>query len=243
VTGRFQAWAKPRSGAPRLVDESPSIRWRHSAPPPQSTAAVAAVETLLEQLAEQGWEVTQHGDETWYGYVLSGPADVADQPRFVAVPQEHARAAFPDPLRPERAEAPGEPESRREPRPESKQEARPESKREARVEPHQIRRTDGEPHETQRAESERPDDAEVRVSTVAAQPAARTRRPPVAFAVYALAVAGTAAVFLVGFHSGYAASVAALTAVALSLGIDSLRVARRQAVPPPHAQPPRSQNP
>jgi hypothetical protein len=160
---------------------------------------------------------------------------VADQPRFVAVPQEHARAAFPDPLRPERAEAPGEPESRREPR--------PESKREARVEPHQIRHTDGEPHEAQRAESERPDDAEVRVSTVAAQPAARTRRPPVAFAVYALAVAGTAAVFLVGFHSGYAASVAALTAVALSLGIDSLRVARRQAVPPPHAQPPRSQNP
>jgi hypothetical protein len=204
---------------------------------------VAAVESLLEQLAEQGWEVTQHGDETWYGYVLSGPADVAEQLRSVAVLQEHARAAIPEQLRPERTDAAGEPESRREPRPASEQEARPVSKREARVEPHEPRRTASEPHEARRAESERSHDSEVRVSTVAAQPAARTRRPPLVFAVYALAVAGAAAVFLVGFHSGYAAAVAALTAVALSLGIDSLRVAHRQAVPPPHGQPPRSENP
>ena len=229
VTGRFQAWTKPRSGAPRLVDESPSLRWRHSAPPPQSAAAVAAVETLLEQLAEQGWEVTQHGDETWYGYVLSGPADVAEQLRSVAFLQEHARPAFPEQLRPERTEAAAEPESKREPR----------------VAPHQPRRTDSEPHEAHRTEDERPADGarpEARVSTVAAHQAPRTRRPPPLFAVYALAVAGAAAVSLVGFHSGYAAAVAALTAFALSLGIDSWRVARRQAVPP-HAQAPHSENP
>src|ERR1700730_9191820 len=196
VTGRFQAWTKPRSGAPRLVDESPSLRWRHSAPPHQSAAAVAAVETLLEQLAEQGWEVTQHGDETWYGYVLSGPADAAEQLRSVAILQAHARAAFPEQLR---------------------------------AEPHQPHRTDSEPHEAyeaRRAESERPDEAagpEARVSTVAAQRTPHTRRPPLLFAVYALAVAGAAAVSLVGFHSGYAAAVAALTAFALSLGIDSWR--------------------
>ena len=108
--------------------------------------------------------------------------------------------------------------------------------REPRVEPDQPRRT----------ESERLDDGgspEALVSTAAARPASRTRRPPALFALYTLAVAGGAAVFLVGFHSGYAAAVAAVTAVALSLGVDSWLVARRQAMPSPHAQPPHSGNP
>jgi hypothetical protein len=47
---------------------------------------------------------------------------------------------------------------------------------------------------------------------------------------YVLAIAYAAAIFLVGFHSLYAATVAALTAAAVSLGVDCWLITRRRTV-------------
>jgi Flp pilus assembly protein TadB len=75
-------------------------------------------------------------------------------------------------------------------------------------------------------------EAEPAVRIVAALPsesaAPRARHRRALVVLYGLAIAAAAAIFLVGFHSAYAAGVAALTAAALSLGVDSWLVVRRR---------------
>jgi hypothetical protein len=213
VTGRFQAWTKPKSGPPQLVGESPSIRWRRSSPPGQGGAAVAALESLIERLTDQGWAVAARPAEAWYGHVLGAPPDDAGQLHAAeALFRELARAPVLKRFGPELAESRSEPESERE--------------------PHVA--TEDQPR---RVESEPLDPGAVapspRVSPAAGKPASAPRRQAALFAIYALAVLGAAAVFLVGFHSGYAAAVAALTASALSLGVDSWLLARRPLIPHP----------
>jgi hypothetical protein len=71
VKGRFQAYARSTAELPRLIAESPAIRWRSSSPPGPTEAAVEALETLTSRLAEAGWVVVDRSGGTWFGMVLS----------------------------------------------------------------------------------------------------------------------------------------------------------------------------
>ena len=74
VKGRFQAYTRPASLAPELIEESPAIRWRSSSPPGPIEPAVAALDVLTHRLEETGWVVTGRSEETWFSLVLSRPA-------------------------------------------------------------------------------------------------------------------------------------------------------------------------
>jgi hypothetical protein len=99
VKGRFQAYARSSSQLPRLVAESPAIRWRSVSPPGPTEAAVEALETLTRLLADAGWVVVDRSGETWFGMVLSRHAGAAseapaheppvgDQPLLAPLPRE-----------------------------------------------------------------------------------------------------------------------------------------------------------
>jgi hypothetical protein len=75
VKGRFQAYARSSSQLPRLIAESPAIRWRSVSPPGPTEAAVEALEMLTRRLADAGWVVVDRSGETWFGMVLSRHAD------------------------------------------------------------------------------------------------------------------------------------------------------------------------
>jgi hypothetical protein len=79
VKGRFQAYVRSSSQLPRLVAESPAIRWRSVSPPGPTEAAVEALETLTRLLADAGWVVVDGSGETWFGMVLSRHADAASE--------------------------------------------------------------------------------------------------------------------------------------------------------------------
>jgi len=68
--GRFQAYTSPSS---QLIAQSPEIRWRSSARPGPSEAVVKALDALMQQLIDAGWEVTSQREEAWFGLVLSRP--------------------------------------------------------------------------------------------------------------------------------------------------------------------------
>jgi hypothetical protein len=216
MTGRFHAWTKPSSGVPELVGESPTVRWRHSSPPDQSADAVAALETLIDRLVDQGWTVAQRRDEAWYGYMLWQPS---------AEPEERGHDV-PAPLF-ERVQS-------------ELTDARSHAERE------RQRRVQAE-DQLHRAQSKLLDlgnaRPEARTSAAVPPPTSRPRRPAMLLVAYALAVAAAAALFLVGFHSVYEAAVAALTVLALSLGVDSWLVARRLPTQAASSvQPPESKN-
>jgi hypothetical protein len=197
VKGCFQAWMQTRSGPPQLVAESKAIRWRDSSPPDETPAAAAALDTLIDRLTDQGWELTEQLEEPWYGYVFSRLADEEEEFEPEVLIREHVREpvqvqeSAAGPLRPVAVEAvTTEVVSERKP-------------------------------DVQTEDAGRPLESED-----AAAPAPRPRRSALLHASYALAVVVAAAIFLVGLHSTYAAAVAALTTAALSLGLDSWLVAR-----------------
>ena len=205
VRGRFQAFAVSPSGVRRLIGESPQIHWRSTSPPGPTQTAVEALEALTSELAEAGWSVASRGEEKWFGLVLSRPVAAGDG-RTRSGNAEDDRD--------------GAPSVRNEPQLDSALLAELHSAL------HLARR------ETELERSRRID-AESRASRLVASPRPTTTLPdlprrPLLLAAYAIAVAGAAAIFLIGFHSLYAAIVAALTAAALSLAADSWLVAHRR---------------
>jgi hypothetical protein len=181
------------------------IHWRSTAPPGPTQIAVEALEALTSRLAEAGWSVASRNEERWFGLVLSRPVAAGDgRPRSADAEDDRDRA----------------PGVRNEPRLDSALLAELQSAL------HLARR------ETE-LERGRRIDAESRASRLVASPRPETTLPdlprrPLLLAAYAIAVAGAAAIFLIGFHSLYAAIVAALTAAAVSLAADSWLVAHRR---------------
>jgi hypothetical protein len=203
VRGRFQAFAVSPSGVNRLIGESPQIRWHSTSPPGPTQTAVAALEALMSRLAEAGWIVASRSDERWFGLVLSRPvATVGPRSRDAEADRDHA------------------PGVRTEPQLDSALLA----------ELHSALKLARRETELERG---RRIDAESRASRLVALPPTETTLPhlprrQLLLAAYAIAVAGAAAIFLFGFHSLYAAIVAALTTAAVSLAADSWLVAHRR---------------
>jgi hypothetical protein len=204
VKGRFQAYTSAPSLAPELVDESPAIRWRSSLPPGPSEQAVAALEALTRRLAEAGWVVTGRSEETWYALMLSRPATDDERP-----PPLDDR---PEPVVQREPALPPEPhldsallEQLREELHDARRATELERSRRIEAENGALRLLP-EPH----------DDEPVPL-----------RRAPY-FVAYALAVAAAVAIFLVGFHSVYAAVDAGLTTAAVSVALDSWLVVHRR---------------
>jgi hypothetical protein len=193
---------QPRSGPPQLVAESKAIRWRDSSPPDEIPAAVAALDTLIDRLTDQGWEPTARLEEPWYGHVFSRPANDEEEFEPEVLIREHIREpvqvqeSVAEPLQPVAVEA-------------GTTEVVPERRAHTQTE------DSGRPGEREHVEREH-----------ALAPAYGPRRSAMLHASYALAVVVAAAIFLVGLHSIYAAVVAALTTSAVSLGLDSWLVAR-----------------
>jgi hypothetical protein len=70
---RFVAVSQHNGGRGEVSSSRP-FRWRKSGPPPQTSAASAAFQELVESLEEHGWRVCGHGD-TWYSARLSREPD------------------------------------------------------------------------------------------------------------------------------------------------------------------------
>jgi hypothetical protein len=205
ITGRFQAVGASSSELPRLIAQSPQIRWRSSTPPGPTEAAVAAFESLKASLLDAGWTVAATDEESWFGLALARPISVGahsyeaafedpvDDRESTAERQQHIDSALIAQLRSELEKANHETEAQR----------------------------------RYRLEAE----AAQRVRVPRAAPAPRpTNRWPLLFLAYAAAILGTAALSYLAFHSVYAVLVAALTAVALAVTVDSWRIARRHTV-------------
>jgi hypothetical protein len=209
VKGRFQAYTSPSSLAPQLVDESPAIRWRSSVPPGPTDAAVEAFETLIGRLTEAGWVVTDRDADTWFAVVLARPAAEGT----VLAPADQAVERDTD----------QEPEPAGEPRLET---ALLEQLRSDLIEA----RTETARERARRLEAESGALRLVDTEPVAGRPFAEpgSSRAPLLLVAYVLAVVVAAAIFLVGFHSLYAAVVAALTTAALAVALDSWLVAHRR---------------
>jgi hypothetical protein len=205
VRGRFQAFAVAPSGVRRLIGESPQIHWRSTSPPGPTQTAVEALEALTSRLAEAGWSVASRSEERWFGLVLSRPvADGDGSLRSGDAEDDRDVAAG----------------VRNEPQLDSALLAELHSAL-------HLARREAE------LERRRRIDAESRASRLVASPRPETTLPdlprrPLLLAAYAIALAGVAAIFLIGFHSPYAATVAALTAAALALAADSWLVAHRR---------------
>ena len=208
VTGRFHAYA---GAAPEteLIAESPSIRWRSSAPPVRTEAASDALDALIERLSEAGWQVEDGEAEPWFALRLS---------RLSFSSEEKPTTVYPAPT-PMPAQALRRPPSEPEPRLDDALLA-------------ELRAELAEARDVVRQERDRRLEAEVEVLRLK-EPLPR-RRPPrplsfwVRLAAYAIVVFAAAMVGLVGFESIYGASVAALTTLAVVIAIDSWVVARRE---------------
>ena len=207
VRGRFQAYTRPPSLAPELIDESPTIRWRSSSPPGPVEPAVAALEVLTRRLEESGWVVAGQSEETWYGLVLARPSTDADhtsgfddrphtEPHRELPPpaEQHLDAALLAQLRSELREA----------------------------------RAATEVERTRRIEAETG-----ALRLLPAQPEVPARRRTPFFVAYAASVVAVTAIVLVGLDSVYAALDAGLTTAAVAVALDSwLIVHRRRASEP-----------
>lgn len=71
VKGRFTAYGAAREP----IAESPAIRWRSSAPPEPTEAAVAALEALTARLSDAGWQLEERDADPWFALHLSRPAE------------------------------------------------------------------------------------------------------------------------------------------------------------------------
>jgi hypothetical protein len=204
VKGRFQAYA---GAAPErdLIAESPAIRWRSSALPEPTEAAVAALDALTDRLSEAGWQAQEGQADPWFGLRLSRPATAeVEAPTRVRVATTPTRAR-----------------------------SRPSPEREPRLDDALLAELRAELEEARaavRQERDRRIDAEADVLRLEEPPRPRpTPRLSVwaLLATYAIAVLAAAFVGLAGFESIYGAVVAALTTLAVVVAIDSWIVARR----------------
>ena len=78
VKGRFQAYAGAAE-ARVLIAESLPFRSRSTGPPEPTDAATAALNALIDELAESGWHLEEHQPGEWFGLRLSRPV-VAEVP-------------------------------------------------------------------------------------------------------------------------------------------------------------------
>jgi hypothetical protein len=207
--GRFQAYTSPSS---QLIAESPEIRWRSSARPGPSEAVVKALDALTQQLIDAGWEVTSQREEAWFGLVLSRP-----------VVAEH------DGTLPERGRT-LPPLVASEPRRKSQGESHLDAALLAQLQAQLADACLEVEHERKRRS-----EAESRaLRLVEPQRAVRPNPPrkPLLFGVYALAVITVAAISLIVYDSIYATVVAALTATAVTVAVDSWFLTRRRIAAP-----------
>jgi hypothetical protein len=201
VRGRFQAIAVSPSARRRVIDESAQIRWRSTSPPAPIRTAVEALEALTSRLAEAGWSVGSRSEERWFGLVLSRPVAAGAETPVTSDADDELDEA---------------PRLGNEPQLSALLAELHSARREAELE--RRRRIDAESRARQLLASPSPPKTEV------PDPPQR----PLLLAAYAIAVAGAAMIFLIGLHSVYAAIVAALTTAALSLAVDSWRVAHQR---------------
>jgi len=205
VQGRFQAYAGvgPES---ELIAESPAIRWRSSAPPERTEAAVAALVALTDRLSEDGWQAQAGQANPWFGLRLARPASAQAQ----APTRIHAPTT-PTPVR-----------------------SGPSPEREPRLDDAllvELRAQLDDARVAARQERDRRVEAEAEALRLKEPPRPRQAQPLSVWALlaaYAIAVLAAALVGLAGFGSIYGAVVAAMTTLAVVVAIDSWIVARRR---------------
>jgi hypothetical protein len=200
--GRFQAYAESPARPRWLAGESPAFRWRSSSPPNATDDAVDAHAQLVRRLQEDGWEVAGESDDVWFGVVMSRESYEIAQT---------AQEEFEPQLLPH-----------------SDRERESALLLQLHTELVDARSA------TERERNRRLAAEAAPLRLVPPQPrddraASRSRLWLVA---YAVVVAFAAAIFLIGFHSVYAAVVAALTTSAIALAVDSWLVVFRLAAPP-----------
>ena len=215
VKGRFVAVLESEARQPVLVAESPSGRWRGSAPPDPTDEARHALDALTDELVAAGWTLDESPPEVWYERVLTRPATA-----LAAVARQAGRGARP---------------SRRPCRGATRVAGRATAPLGARAGPRRGRAPAAAEERSRRARASRRD-ATARVAAPAAPPRSRERRA--LWIVLELAsVAAAAAIFLLVLDSAYAAVVAGLTTGAVVLALDSLFAVRSRgdavATPPP----------
>ena len=199
--GRFQAYGESASRPRWLIGESPAFRWRSSSPPSATDTAVDAHTRLVRRLQDDGWEAAGQNDDGWFGVVMSRESYEITQTTH------------------EEFEAPIEPRRDRE--------------RESALLLQLHTELVDARSETERERNRRLAAEAAPLRLVPTQPrdgpaASRSRLWLVG---YAVAVVFSAAIFLIGFHSLYAAIVAALAVAAIALAVDSWLVVFRLAAP------------
>jgi hypothetical protein len=182
-----------------FVAESPLVRWRGDAPDPTEEAR-AALDALTERLVAEGWTADGAAEGgTWFALVFSRP---------VAIP---VQSEDPAEARPDVAEAPPQPAAVARLRTELTN-ALDEVERQRRL----------------RAAAER-EAVAVAAAPAAAAPRELAPRRPLGLLLGVPAVVAAAVLFFVVADSVYAALVAALTASAVCLGLDSFLAVRSQS--------------
>jgi hypothetical protein len=202
VKGRFQAILNPASTSPRLVAQSAQMKWRSATPPGRTEDAVALFEDLKGRLTAAGWTVAGQSENAWYAVELTRPS----------LEQPVARASN------------GSGHVDRAPA------ARADTR-----EPELLAQLRSDLH-TARQEAARERERRLQAESAALQvvvpprPAVEPpRRSPLLVAAYATVVVAAVSLFLLGFHSVYAAVVAGLTVMALALATDSMLLARHSS--------------
>src|SRR3954469_14687943 len=221
VKGRFVALVGSEVAPAEVVGESPPIRWRGSGEPEPTESAVQALDALTESLVDAGWTLREPRADAWFGLVLSRPATApvvaaaADYPRPPVAVREvsagPADAPVVERLHLELVRALDEIEHTRRLRQEAGQQTEQQAEQQA-----------------------------IRAAAPSAPPrplppqSSRGRRS-VLTAVELASVVAASMVALLLFESAYAAAVAALTAGAVALGLDSLLAVRGvRKLSPPH---------
>jgi hypothetical protein len=201
--GRFQAHAHSPSRPPWLVGESPSFRWRSSSTPGATDdVAVEAYELLVRRLEGDGWEANGQNEKTWFGLVMSRPSPDLEPVAPTVEPEMHLEAAGDRQL-------------------------------ESALLDHLRAELDDARSETERERTRRLAAEATPLHLVVSEPRADRASPRslLVRAAYAVVIAIAAAIFLVAFHSVYAAVVAALTVSAIAVALDSWLVVIRLAEP------------
>jgi hypothetical protein len=225
VKGRFVALLESDLRPAEVVGESRPIRWRGSGEPEPTESAVEALDALTESLVDAGWTLGEPRADAWFGLVLSRPAT---QPVVPAVAEDSRPPVA-------KREVPGSPA---------------EAPAVERLHLELVRALDEIEHE-RRLREEAEQQAGHWAEQQAAQQSARVAAPsapsspfephssrghrPILTVVEVATVAAASVIALLLFDSAYAAAVAALTAGAVALGVDSLLAVRaRRELSPPH---------
>lgn len=199
--GRFQAYGESPARSRWLIGESPAFRWRSSSPPSATDDAVAAHAQLVRRLQEDRWEASGQSADAWFGVVMS-----RESYKLTEMAQEEVEPQF-------------EPHSDRE----------RESALLLQLHTELVdARTETERERNRRLAAEA---APLRLVPPEPRDDRAASRSRLWLVGYAIVVSFAAAIFLIGFHSVYAAVVAALTTSAIALAVDSWLVVFRLAAP------------